>query len=90
MGASAVRSSTSFPPQAVRPPPPAQGRLQKAAIVAAMMMEETMRADDPRTLALTKIELCDLVAKVANDIPKLVEGTQECVNALTSLRDISP
>ncbi len=39
-------------------------------------------------LRLTKIELCNLQAKVANDAPKLVEGTQERANALTSLRNI--
>ena len=30
---------------------------------------------------LTKIELCDLATKIANDIPKLVEGTQHRENA---------
>lgn len=39
-------------------------------------------------LHLTKIELCNLAAKVANDIPMLLEGTQQRANALTSLRNI--
>jgi hypothetical protein len=65
-----------------------KGRLQKAAIVAAATMEETMRVLTIVELFLTKIELCNLAAKVANDIPMLLEGTQQRANALTSLRNI--
>jgi hypothetical protein len=67
----------------------ARAASRRPPIVAGATMGETMRVlTIVELLHLTKIELCNLVAKVVSDIPMLVEGTQQRPNALTSLRNI--
>jgi hypothetical protein len=52
-------------------------------------MEETMRVlTINELLRLTRIELCDLAQRVANELPKYPDGSPERANALTSLRNI--
>jgi hypothetical protein len=52
-------------------------------------MEETMRVLTINELMrLTRIELCDLVQRITNELPKFPEGSPERANALTSLRNI--
>jgi hypothetical protein len=36
----------------------------------------------------TRIELCDLVQRIINDLPTFAEGSPERASALTSLRNI--
>jgi hypothetical protein len=53
------------------------------------MMEVTMRVLTlTELMRLTRIELCDLAARITNELPKFPEGSPELVNALTSLRNI--
>ena len=76
MAASALHSFSSFRSQAMHPPPPAQGLRQKAAIGAVEMMEETMRVLTlTELMRLSKIELCDLAARITNAFPDLPEGS---------------
>ena len=39
-------------------------------------------------LCLTRIELCDLVRRITNELPKFPDGSSERANAFTSLRNI--
>jgi hypothetical protein len=89
MGASAARSSSLFPSQAMRPPPSVAGASQKAAIGAAGTMEETMRVlTITELMRLTRIELCQLAARIANELPSFPEGSVERANAEATLRNI--
>jgi hypothetical protein len=73
----------------MHPPPPAQGLRQKAAIGAVRKMEETMRIlSITEPMRLSKIELCDLAARITNAFPDLPEGSVERANAVTNLRSI--
>jgi hypothetical protein len=73
----------------MHPPPPAQGLHQKAAIGAVEMMEETMRVlTITELMRLSKIELCDLAARITNAFPDLPEGSTERDNAVINLRNI--
>jgi hypothetical protein len=52
-------------------------------------MEETMRVlTINELLRLTRIELCDLVRRITNELPAYPDGSPERANALTSLRNI--
>jgi hypothetical protein len=52
-------------------------------------MEETMRVlTINELLRLTRIELCDLVNRITNELPKFPDSSPERANALTSLRNI--
>jgi hypothetical protein len=54
-------------------------------------MEETMKAvltiND--LWRLNRVQLCDLVRRITNELPQFAEGSRERANALTSLRNIS-
>ena len=39
-------------------------------------------------MRLTRIELCNLVQRITNELPQLAERSPERANALTSLRNI--
>jgi hypothetical protein len=54
------------------------------------MMEERMKVvlTINELMRLTRIELCDLVNRITNELPKYLEGSPERANALTSLRNI--
>ena len=39
-------------------------------------------------LRLTRTELCNLAAKIANELPMLPDGSPERANAVTSLRNV--
>jgi hypothetical protein len=53
------------------------------------MMEEAMRLLTLNELMrLTRIELCDLAARITNAFPDLPEGSPERHNAVTNLRNI--
>jgi hypothetical protein len=53
------------------------------------MMEEAMRVLTINELMrLTRIELCDLVQRITNELPTFPDGSPERANALTSLRNI--
>lgn len=81
--------SLTFRSQAMHPPPPVQGLHQKAAIGAVEMMEETMRILSITELErLSKIELCDLAARITNAFPDFPEGSTERANAVMNLRNI--
>ena len=70
-------------------PPPAQGLHQKAAIGAVEMMEETMRVLTLiELMRLSKIELCDMAARITNTLPDLPEGSPEQAAAVINLRNI--
>jgi hypothetical protein len=59
------RSSSSFPSQAMHPPPPAQGLRQKATFGAVETMEETMRILTlTELMRLTRTELFVLAARI--------------------------
>jgi hypothetical protein len=52
-------------------------------------MEETMRVLTlTELMRLTRIELCALLTRITNELPDLPEGSAECDNALTTLRNI--
>jgi hypothetical protein len=52
-------------------------------------MEETMRVLTINELwRLTRIELCDLVNRITNELPKFPEGAPERAAAFASLRNI--
>jgi hypothetical protein len=73
----------------MHPPPPAQGLHQKAAIGAVEKMEETMRVLTLfELMRLSKIELCDLVARITNAFPDLPEGSPERAAAVINLGNI--
>jgi hypothetical protein len=73
----------------MHPPTPAQGLHQKAAIGAVEMMEETMRVLTlTELMRLSKIELCDLAARITDAFPDFPEGSAERDNAVTNLRNI--
>ena len=74
--------SLTFRSQAMHPPAPAQGLQQKAAIGAVEMMEETMRVlTISELMRLSKIELCDLAARITNALPDFPEGSPKVENA---------
>jgi hypothetical protein len=73
----------------MHPPPPSQGLPQKAAIGAVEKMEETMQVLTLNELMrLTRIELCDLAARITNAWPDLPADSPEQANARTNLRNI--
>jgi hypothetical protein len=73
----------------MHPPPPSQRVRQKAAIGAAGTMEETMRVlTITELMRLTRIELCQLAARIANELPSFPEGSVERANAEATLRNI--
>jgi hypothetical protein len=81
--------SLTFRSQAMHPLPLAQGLHQKAAIGAVEMMEETMRVlTIIELMRLSKIELCDLAARITNAFPDLPEGSPERAAAVINLRNI--
>jgi hypothetical protein len=81
--------SLTFQSQAMHPPPPAQGLQQKAAIGAVETMEETMRVlTITELMRLSKIELCDLAARITNAFPDFPEGSPEHDDAVINLRNI--
>ena len=89
MAASALHSSSSFPSQAMHPPPPAQGLRQKAAIGAVKTMEGKMRVLTINELMrLTRIELCGLAAHITSALANFPEGSTERLNAQINLRNI--
>jgi hypothetical protein len=90
MGASASRSSISFPPHAVRPPPPSPGLHLKAAIGAVQTMEEAMKLDWTigELMVLTRRELCELAENIELALPDFEAGSIARWNALTSLANI--
>jgi hypothetical protein len=73
----------------MHPPPPAQGLHQKAAIGAVEKMEETMQVLTLiELMRLSKIELCDLAARITNAFPDFPEGSTERAAAVTNLHNI--
>jgi hypothetical protein len=73
----------------MHPPPLAHDLGQKAAIGAAETMEETMRVLTlTELMRLSKIELCDLLARITNAFPDLPEGSIEWQNAVMNLGNI--
>ncbi len=73
----------------MHPPPPVQGLHQKAAISAVEMMEETMRVLTlTELMRLSKIELCDLAARITNALRDLPEGSPAQAAAVINLRNI--
>jgi hypothetical protein len=73
----------------MHPPPPAQGLQQKAAIGAVEMMEEAMRVlTIIELMRLSKIELCDLAAKITNALPDLPDGSSDRANVAETLSNI--
>jgi hypothetical protein len=73
----------------MHPPPPGQGLHQKAAIGGAEKMEETMRVLTLiELMRLSKIELCDLAARITNAFPDFPEGSIERAAAVINLRNI--
>jgi hypothetical protein len=83
-------SSSSFPSQAMHPPPPAQGPPPEGRDWRGRKtMEETMQVLTINDLMrLTRIELCNLVQRITDDLSQFAEGSPERTNALTSLRNI--
>jgi hypothetical protein len=83
-------SSSSFPSQAMHPPPPAHGPPPEGRDWRGRKkMEETMRVLTINELwRLTRIELCDLVNRITIELPKFPDSSPERSNALTSLRNI--
>src|SRR5580693_941188 len=83
-------SSSSFPSQAMHPPPPAHGPPPEGRDWRGRKtMEETMRVLTINELMrLTRIELCGLVNRITNELPKFPDSSPERANALTSLRNI--
>jgi hypothetical protein len=52
-------------------------------------MEETMQVlTILELMRLSKIELCDLAARITNALADLAEGSAEHANAITTLRNI--
>jgi hypothetical protein len=52
-------------------------------------MEETMRVlTITELMRLTRIELCQLAARIANELPSFPEGSAERANAEATLRNI--
>jgi hypothetical protein len=52
-------------------------------------MEETMRVLTINELMrLTRIELCDLIWRITNELPTFPDSSPERANALTTLRNI--
>jgi hypothetical protein len=80
----------SFPPHAVRPPPPSQGLDPKAAIGAAQAMEEAMKLDWTigELMSLTRRELCELAESIELALPDFEAGSITRWNALASLTNI--
>jgi hypothetical protein len=73
----------------MHPPPPAAEASQKAAIGAAGTMEEKMRVlTITELMRLTRIELCRLAARIANELPSFPEGSAERAIAEANLRNI--
>jgi hypothetical protein len=73
----------------MHPPPPAQSLPQKAAIGAVEKMEENMQAlTITELMRLSKIELCDLAARITNTFPDFPEGSTARFNAVSNLRNI--
>jgi hypothetical protein len=73
----------------MHPPSPVQGLRQKAAIGAVETMEETMRVLTlTELMRLSKIELCDLAARITNAFPNFPEGSDERTAAVINLRNI--
>jgi hypothetical protein len=84
-----AHSFSSFRSQAMHPPPPEHWPPQKTAIGAAETMEETMRVLTlTELMRLTRIELCDLLARITNALPDCPEGSAERQNAFINLRNI--
>src|ERR1700675_2596889 len=85
-----ARSSPSFRSQAMHPPPPSprppsEGRDWRGR----KTMEETMRVLTlTELMRLSKIELCDLLARITNLLPDFPEGSVECEAAHINLRNI--
>jgi hypothetical protein len=54
------------------------------------MMEETMKVvlTIAELMRLTRIELCKLAQRIANELPTFPDGSRERANASTSLRNI--
>jgi hypothetical protein len=85
-----THSFSPFPSQPMQPPPPAhgpppegrdwRGRKLMEEIMEVVTINELMR--------LTRIELCNLVQRITNELPQFAEGSPERANALTSLRNI--
>jgi hypothetical protein len=64
--------------------PPPEGRDWRGR-----KMEETMQAlSIIELMRLSKIELCDLAARITNTFPDFPEGSTERFNAVTNLRNI--
>jgi hypothetical protein len=73
----------------MHPPPSVARASQKAAIGAAGTMEEKMRVlTITELMRLTRIELCQLAARIANELPSFPEGSVERANAAANLRNI--
>jgi hypothetical protein len=73
----------------MHPPPPAQSLPQKAAIGAVEKMEEKMQTlTITELMRLSKIELCDLAARITNTFPDFPKGSPERFNAVTNLHNI--
>jgi hypothetical protein len=82
------RSSPSFPPQ-VRPPPPSQGPPSEGRDWRGPAMEETMGLwTIGELMHLTRDELCNLAATIAQSLTEFEAGTIERLDALTSLDNI--
>jgi len=85
-----THSSSSFRSQAMHPPPPehwppSEGRDWRGR----KAMEETMRVLIlTELMRLSKIELCDLLARITNALPDFPEGSVERANALLNLGNI--
>jgi hypothetical protein len=85
-----THSSTPFWSQAMQPPPPAPGTsFEGRDWRGRRTMEETMRVLTINELMLlTRIELCDLVNRITNELPKFPEGSPERAAAFASLRNV--
>jgi hypothetical protein len=85
-----LETSSSFRSQAMHPPPPehwppSEGRDWRGR----KLMEEIMRVLTlTELMRLSKIELCDLLARITNALPDFPEGSVERANALLNLSNV--
>ena len=90
MAESAGTPLIMFRSQAMHPPssshwPPSEGRDWRGR----KLMEETMRVLTlTELMRLSKIELCDLLARITNALPDFPEGSAERANAVLNLGNI--
>jgi len=82
-------SSTALRSHAMHPPPPSQGPPSEGRDWRGQAMEETMALwTIGELMHLTRDELCNLGGRIEHALSNLEAGSDERINALTSLDNI--